>query len=206
MTGGPWARLHSTDLETVKDTAFFQWTRHSSAALGTNGTLKTLGSLIFQNNTTALKKLDFGASHDFTTETTTFLAAENTPLPVEEVWFADEAPSTETLDSILALRTVGDDGTKPVKIYAPMMKASWQEICQPFTDDERTAARKIKKQTGHRVVGVYENANGRVAWLMQIPNVSSPARRAAASSRRAGRRGDASSARGAVPLRGWILV
>lgn len=133
MTGGPWARLHSTDLETVKDTAFFQWTRHSSAALGTNGTLKTLGSLIFQNNTTALKKLDFGASHDFTTETTTFLAAENTPLPVEEVWFADEAPSTETLDNILALR-------------------------------------------------------------------------AAASSRRAGRRGDASSARGAVPLRGWILV
>ena len=168
---GPIGELDLPNLETVKDTAFFLWTRHSSAALGTNGTLKTLGSLIFQNNTTALKKLDFGASHDFTTETTTFLAAENTPLPVEEVWFSDEAPSTETLDNILALRTVGDDGTKPVKIFAPMMKASWKAVCKSFTSEERAAARKIKKQTGYRVVGVYETQDGRrVAWLMQNPN------------------------------------
>lgn len=168
---GPQGVLVLPNVETVGTNAFKGWTRHTAAALGTNGTLKTLGSKIFANNTAALKKLDFGTSAAFTVEADTFLASDDTPLPLEEVWFAGEAPSVEVLDALLALRAVGDDGTKPVKIYAPMMKDSWQAVCAGFASGERTVARAIRRQTGHRVVGVYVTQDGRrAAWLVQNPN------------------------------------
>ncbi len=170
---GPTGELDLPNLETVKDAAFYQWTRHSSAALGTNGTLKSLGSMIFQNNTTALKKLNFGTSHDFTTQTDTFLATETAPLPIEEVWFAGPAPSVETLDNILALQEEGADGSKPVKMYVPMMKASWKAVRSPVAANEAAAAAKVEAATGQRVVGVYQTSDGRrVAWLVQNPNFS----------------------------------
>ena len=159
------------NIETICDKAFFNWRRVTSAALGTNGKLNTLGAYIFANNTDSLIKIDFGTSSEFSVSNNTFLANETTPCPIEEIWFSDKSPSVKTLDNILALRTVGEDGSKPVKIYAPMMEDSWKALCQPFTSEERAAARKIKKQTGHRVVGVYETQDGRrVAWLMQNPN------------------------------------
>ena len=168
---GPTGTLMLPNLELVGDEAFYNWTRHTAAVLGTNGTLKSLGSKIFANNTSALKKLDFGTSAAFTVAADTFLAADDTPLPLEEAWFAGEAPSADVLDALLAQRTAGDDGTKPVKIYAPMMKDSWQARCAAFVGDERKAARAIRKQTGHRVVGVYVTQDGRrAAWLVQNPN------------------------------------
>ena len=168
---GPQGALVLPNVETVGTNAFKGWTRHTAAALGTNGTLKSLGSKIFANNTSALKKLDFGTSAAFEVAADAFLAADDTPLPLEEVWFAGEAPSADVLDALLAQRTVGDDGTKPVKIYAPMMKDSWQARCASFDGDERKAARAIRKQTGHRVVGVYVTKDGRrAAWLVQNPN------------------------------------
>ncbi len=167
---GPKGDLVLPNIETLCDGAFHNWRRISSAALGTNGTLKTLGAYLFANNTDALKKLDFGTSSAFTVSDTTFLAAEDTPLPVEEVWFAGKAPSVETLDNILALRTVAEDGTKPVKIFAPMMDATWKAVCRSFTDEEATVARKMKKEQNLRVIGVYETQDGRrAAWLVQNP-------------------------------------
>lgn len=167
---GPKGDLALPNIETLCDGAFHNWRRISSAALGTNGTLKTLGAYLFANNTDALKKLDFGTSSAFTMSDTTFLAAEDTPLPVEEVWFAGKAPSVEALDNILALRTVVEDGTKPVKIFAPMMDATWKAVCRSFTDEEATVARTMRKEQNLRVIGVYETQDGRrAAWLVQNP-------------------------------------
>lgn len=167
---GPKGDLVLPNIETLCDGAFHNWRRISSAALGTNGTLKTLGAYLFANNTDTLKKLDFGTSSVFTVSNTTFLAAEDTPLPVEEVWFAGKAPSVEALDNILALRTVAEDGTKPVKIFAPMMDATWKAVCRSFTDEEATVARTMRKEQNLRVIGVYETQDGRrAAWLVQNP-------------------------------------
>ena len=168
---GPQGTLVLPNVETIGTNAFNGWTRHTAAALGTNGTLKSLDSKIFANNTSALKKLDFGTSAAFEVAADTFLAADDTPLPLEEVWFAGEAPSVDVLDALLALRTGGDDGTKPVKIYAPMKLDSWQAVRKPFEGSERTVALAIRKQTGHRVIGVYVTQDGRrAAWLVQNPN------------------------------------
>lgn len=167
---GPKGDLVLPNIETLCDGAFHNWRRISSAALGTNGTLKTLGAYLFANNTDALKKLDFGTSSAFTVSDAAFLAAEDTPLPVEEVWFAGKAPGVETLDNILALRTVAGDGTKPVKIFAPMMDATWKAVCRPFTGEEATAAHTMRKEQNLRVIGVYETRDGRrAAWLVQNP-------------------------------------
>ena len=167
---GPKGDLVLPNIETLCDGAFHNWRRISSTALGTNGTLKTLGAYLFANNTDTLKKLDFGTSSAFTVSNTTFLAAEDTPLPVEEVWFAGKAPSVEALDNILALRTVAEDGTKPVKIFAPMMDATWKAVCRSFTDEEATVARTMRKEQNLRVIGVYETQDGRrAAWLVQNP-------------------------------------
>ena len=168
---GPQGTLVLPNVETIGANAFKGWTRHTAAVLGTNGTLKSLGGKIFANNTLALKKLDFGTSVAFEVAADTFLAADDTPLPLEEVWFAGEAPSVDALDALLALRTGGDDGTKPVKIYAPMKMDSWQAVRKPFEGSERTVALAIRKQTGHRVIGVYVTQDGRrAAWLVQNPN------------------------------------
>ena len=167
---GPKGDLVLPNLERLCDGAFHNWRRVTSAALGTNGTLKTLGAYLFANNTDTLKKLDFGTSSAFTVSNTTFLAAEDTPLPVEEVWFAGKAPSVEALDNILALRTVAEDGTKPVKIFAPMMDATWKAVCTSFTDEEATVARTMRKEQNLRVIGVDKTQAGRrVAWLVQNP-------------------------------------
>lgn len=167
---GPKGTLSLPNINMASNFAFAGWKNLSAVALGTNGTLKALGSQIFSGNTAALKRLDFGTSAAFTAQPDTFLAAADTPLPLEEVWFAGSAPSVETLDCILAQRSVATDGTKPVKIYAPMMKPSWQVVCRPIASTERAAAQAVRRRTGHHVVGVYETQDGRrVAWLMQNP-------------------------------------
>lgn len=169
---GPEGVLILPNLNVAGNFAFKGWKNLTAAALGTNGTLKTLGSQIFAGNTAALKRLYFGASAAFTAQSDTFLAASDIPLPLEEVWFAGAAPSAEVLDCILALRSVAADGTKPVKIYAPMLKRSWQTHCRPIESAERQAAQTVSRRTGHRVVGVYQTLDGhRVAWLMQRPGL-----------------------------------
>lgn len=182
--GGPEGDLVLPNVETIGQDAFDGWTRIASAAFGTNGTLKSLGPILFWNpnakNGLAAgpKKLDFGTSSDFTVDAQAFYAElpgkvaaypNGQPLPIEEVWFAGEAPSVEALDNILALREVAADGTKPVKIFAPMMKKSWRAVCKPFTTEEASMAYAMKAD-GLRVIGVYETQDGRrVAWLVQNP-------------------------------------
>ena len=168
---GPKGDLVLPNVETVRTNAFYNWKRVSSAALGTNGTLKALGAYLFANNTTALTKLDFGKSFDFTTETTTFLAAESTPLPLEEVWFSDKAPSAETLDNILALHGRSDTAltADSVKVFAPLSLKSWRAITTELTSDEASAKATLEAQ-GYQVIGVYVKATGeRAAWLVQNP-------------------------------------
>ena len=169
--GGPQGDLILPNVVTVNTNAFYNWKRVESAALGTNGTLKVLGATIFANNTTALKKLDFGKSCDFTTEETTFLANDTTALPIEEVWFADKAPSTTTLDNILALKGESDTAltTDSVKVFAPLSLKSWRDITTPLTDDEESAKATLKAQ-GYKVIGAYVKTTGeRAAWLVQNP-------------------------------------
>ncbi len=168
---GPKGDLVLPNIETVRTNAFYNWKRVESAALGTNATLKVLGATIFANNTTALKKLDFGKSYDFTTEETTFLANDTTALPLEEVWFADKAPSTTTLDNILALKGESDTAltTDSVKVFAPLSLKSWRDITTPLTDDEESAKATLKAQ-GYKVIGAYVKTTGeRAAWLVQNP-------------------------------------
>lgn len=169
---GPTGDLVLPNVETVGDRAFGNWRRVTSAALGTNGTLKTLGAYVFENNAEALKRLDFGTSSAFTAAETAFLANETTPLPVEEAWFAGEAPSAETLDRLLALRTAGEDGAKPVTLFVPMAAKGWRAVCSPFTEAEEAAARALRREKGLRVLGVYETQDGRrAAWLVQRPDI-----------------------------------
>lgn len=168
---GPKGDLVLPNIETICKNAFYNWKRVESAALGTNGTLKVLGATIFANNTTALKKLDFGKSCNFTTEETTFLANDTTALPIEEVWFADKAPSTTTLDNILALKGESDTAlsTDSVKVFAPLSLKSWRDITTPLTDDEESAKATLKAQ-GYKVIGAYVKTTGeRAAWLVQNP-------------------------------------
>ena len=169
--GGPKGDLVLPNIETIRANAFYNWKRVESATLGTNGTLKTLGAYLFANNTTALKKLDFGKSHDFTAEATTFLAAESTPLPLEEVWFSNKAPSAETLDNILSLH--GASGTAltadSVKVFAPLSLKSWRKVTTELTADEASAKATLEAQ-GYQVIGAYVKTTGeRAAWLVQNP-------------------------------------
>lgn len=183
-TGGPQGDLVLPNVETIEQSAFDGWTRIASVAFGTNGTLKTLGPTLFWNpnakNGLAAgpKKIDFGTSSDFTVDARAFYAElpgkvdaypNGQPLPIEEVWFAGEAPSVETLDNILALQEVAADGTKPVKIFAPMMEKTWRAVCKPFTTEEASMAYAMKAD-GLRVIGVYQTKDSRrVAWLVQNP-------------------------------------
>ncbi len=168
---GPKGDLVLPNVETICQKAFNNWKRVESAALGTNGTLKTLGATIFANNTSTLTKLDFGKSYDFTTEATTFLANDTTPLPLNEVWFADKAPSTTTLDNILALRGAADTAltTDSVKVFAPLSLKSWRDVTTGLMADEAAAKAELKNQ-GYKVIGVYVKTTGeRAAWLVQNP-------------------------------------
>ncbi len=168
---GPKGNLVLPNVETICKNAFYNWTRVESAALGTNGTLKVLGAYLFANNTSALKKLDFGKSYNFTTETTTFLADESTALPLEEVWFSDKAPSTTTLDNILVLKGASDTAltTDSVKVFAPLSLKSWRDVTKELTTDEASAKATLKAQ-GYKVIGAYVKTTGeRAAWLVQNP-------------------------------------
>ncbi|MDO5313523.1 MAG: hypothetical protein Q4G55_08980 [bacterium] len=185
QSGGPTGDLILPKLETAGQGAFDCWTRVASVALGTDGTLKSLGKTLFWNQDAknglpnGPKKIDFGKSWDFTVDAQAFYAElpnkvaaypNGQPLPIEEVWFAGKAPSVEALDNILALRMVAEDGTKPVKIFAPMMDATWKAVCRSFTDEEATVARTMRKEQNLRVIGVYETQDGRrAAWLVQNP-------------------------------------
>ncbi len=169
--GGPKGDLVLPNVETVNTNAFYNWKRIESAALGTNGTLKVLGAYLFANNTSALKKLDFGKSYNFTTEATTFLADESTALPLEEVWFSDKAPSTTTLDNILVLKGASDTAltTDSVKVFAPLSLKSWRDVTKELTTDEASAKATLKAQ-GYKVIGAYVKTTGeRAAWLVQNP-------------------------------------
>lgn len=183
-TGGPQGDLVLPNVETIEQSAFDGWTRIASAAFGTNGTLKTLGPTLFWNPTAkdgpaaGPTKLDFGKSWDFTVDSQAFYAElpgkvdaypNGQALPLKEVWFASKAPSVEALDNILALQEVAADGTKPVKIFAPMMEKTWKALSQTFTADELKQALAMKAE-GLRVVGVYKTKDSRrVAWLVQNP-------------------------------------
>lgn len=183
-TTGPRGDLRLPNVETIGEDAFDGWTRVSSVAFGTNGTLKSIGKMLFWNPTAkngpaaGPTKMDFGTSWDFTVDPQAFYGefkgkngcSDNVPIPLKEVWFASKAPSVEALDNILALQEVAEDGTKPVKIFAPMMEKTWKALSQTFTADELKQALAMKAE-GLRVVGVYRTAAGkRVAWLMQNPN------------------------------------
>ena len=167
---GPSGELVLPNVETIGTAAFANWTRLSSAALGTNGTLKTVGAKIFYNNT-GLKKLDFGQSYDFTADENAFMASDTTPLALEELSFTSKkAPSVATLDALLAGRELNDDGTKPVVIYAPMTKNAWQALKSAIADDEKAEAAALAAK-GVRIDGVYVTAAGkRVAWLALHPD------------------------------------
>ncbi len=166
---GPDGELVLPNIETLGAMAFINWTRLSSAALGTNGTLKTVGAYLFGNNT-GLKKLDFGESVGFTADENAFMSTDSTPLALEEVYFTGTTPpSVATLDALVKGRTVGEDGSKPVVIYAPMQKSEWQALKGEMTADEQTQALALRKK-GVRVEGVYVTQDGRrVVWLAMHP-------------------------------------
>lgn len=172
---GPDGELDLPNVERIGRSAFYNWTRITSAALGTNGTLKSVDATIFWNNKRYLRKLDFGLSSDFRVDNLAFYATTydpkvnsiDEPLPVEEIWFAGDAPSRETLNNILVLRKVADDGSKPVKIFAHLSRPSWKAICLPLMPEEAVAAKQIEQESGVVIRGVYANgANERVAWLV----------------------------------------
>ncbi len=185
-TGGPKGDLALPNVEEVMERAFDGWTRVSSIAFGTNGTLKSLGKMLFWNpdarnkSATGPRKLDFGASWDFTVDPQAFYSElpnvlddypNGQPLPIKEVWFSGKAPSRDALDGILALQQVAEDGTKPVKIYATMREKTWRERRSSFTVEEAVQAKALEDATGERYKGVYETQDGRrVAWIVHNPN------------------------------------
>ncbi len=166
---GPAGALVLPNIETIGAQAFMNWKRVSSAALGTNGTLKTVGAYLFANNT-GLKKLNFGESCAFTADANAFMSTDTTPLAVEEIVFTSlTPPSVATLDALVKGRTAGDDGSKPVVIYAPMTKDAWQAMGSEIADDEKSAASAMRAK-GVRVERVYVTQDGRrVAWLAMHP-------------------------------------
>lgn len=165
---GPRGSLALPSVETLGTKAFGNWKRVSSAALGTDGTLKTVGAYLFANNV-GLTRLEFGTSADFTADENAFMAAESTPLAVGEIWFCGQAPGVATLDALLAGRALNADGTKPVVIYAPMSKASWRSRKSAISSGELAEAASLRAK-GIRIDGVYETADGRrVAWLAMHP-------------------------------------
>lgn len=168
--------LRLPNAEFVGRSAFLHQKRITSAELGTNGTLKAVDATIFWNNKRYLRKVDFGLSSDFKVDNQAFYATMydpkansiDEPLPIEEIWFAGDAPSREALNNILALRKVADDGSKPVKIFAPLSRPSWKAICLPLTTEEAVAAKQIEQESGVVIRGVYANgANERVARLVE---------------------------------------
>ncbi len=194
LDGGPTGDLNLPNVESIGAGAFDCWTRVSSMALGTSGTLKSLGKTLAWNPDArhgigaGPTKLDFGKSWNFTVHAQAFYAEfkgansclVDMPLPLKEIWFADHAPSKETLDRILVLQTLAEDGTKPIKIYAPVHRASWGALTSPMTDDEKTLAAKLAAENPkEEVVGVYETSGTdgqpkvRVAWLVANPNLKS---------------------------------
>jgi hypothetical protein len=168
---GPDGELVLPNIETIGAYAFMNWTRLPSASLGTNGTLKTVGAYLFGSNT-GLKKLDFGESYDFTADENAFMSTDSTPLALEEIYFTSKtAPSVTTLDALVKGRTLNADGTKPVVIYAPVQKNSWQALKSTMTSAEQAEAAALRKK-GVRTVGVYVAQDGRrIAWLALHPSL-----------------------------------
>ena len=60
---GPSGTLDLPNVETIGEAAFGNWVRVSSVALGTNGTLKSLGAYLFKNNGTARMFLSDGVTY-----------------------------------------------------------------------------------------------------------------------------------------------
>ena len=60
---GPSGALDLPNVETIGEAAFGNWVRVSSVALGTNGTLKSLGAYLFKNNGTARMFLSDGVTY-----------------------------------------------------------------------------------------------------------------------------------------------
>lgn len=181
--GGPTGSLSLPSLQSAGDAAFDCWTRVSSLSLGGNGNLASLGKTLMWNPdgksglSEGPTKLNFGLSANFTLDPYTFFSdLENKvagypngfPLPLAEVSFSGEAPSVETLDRILAIVDGAEDGTKPIKVFAPMSRDSWKAVTREMTETEATAAAALEAQTGLSIVGVYETADGRrPAWLVE---------------------------------------
>ena len=182
---GPKGDLNLPNVQTIGETALMNWMRVSSVSFGTEGTLKSLGSKIFWNSTygegkryvasVGPSKIDFGKSYNFTVDAEAFLSCgDDIPVPVKEFWFASKAPSVANIDNLLAFRTVGDDGAKPVKIFVPMYEETWQAVCSPLTDEEKTLAAEETVEGGE-IVGVYEMQDGRrVAWLVNRSDLVEP--------------------------------
>ena len=184
--GGPKGDLVLPSLQTAEKAAFDCWTRVSSISFGSKGNLKSLGETLMWNQdaknggfAAGPKKIYFGKNANFTLHEFSFLSEKagkvadypnGVPLPVEEIYFMGAAPSVETLDRILVAQEAAEDGSKPVKIYAPLGLTSWQEVCKAVADDELESAAAVETATGGRVVGVYETEDGRrPAWLMASP-------------------------------------
>lgn len=185
--GGATGELNLPNVETIGQGAFDMWTQLSTLRLGTSGTLKSIGKTFIWNGTGAAmvgpKKIDFGASWDFTVDETAFHVITEkpeegrvaVPMPFESLWFTDKAPSVQTLDRILTLRTGTAVTADSAKIYAPVGKPTWVALTQPVSDDEAAAAAELKAQ-GLDVAGVYQTAAGeRVAWIVRNPEIQTPA-------------------------------
>lgn len=194
---GPRGELVLPNVETIGKGAFSNWKRVTAAALGTNGTLKTLGDCIFENNGGSLKKVDFGMSSAFVISNRAFYAtaAATSPLPLEELWFSDKAPvsvvegeSLTTLEKLVAGRTLtpdaalgSEDVSTDLKIVAPFAEKTWQSLLtRPVPAEYRKAKKRLEAvlnwanptQRKYRVLGVYRSAtDGRfAAWMVQNPD------------------------------------
>lgn len=163
--------LRLPNVEFVGRSAFLHQKRITSAELGTNGKLLSLGKTIFWGNDGSLKKIDFGFSSAFTVDPEVLYVTDDSALAVEEFWFSGRAPSVETLDRLLALRELGEDAEKPIKIFVPLTESSWRALTKPIAADEQGEA-ELLREDGLTVGGVYARADGvRIAWLVQNPKV-----------------------------------
>jgi len=181
---GPRGGLDLPNVETLGDRAFANWRRVTSAALGTNGTLKTVGAFLFAGNTNALRKVDFGRSSAFTLNEKAFYTGaneQNMPIALDEIWFSGDAPGTAVLNALVAGRTVssGTGGVaEDLKIFAPLAKPSWRPVTTPVPRELYAAKKALKQMLDaeggreYRVVGVYRTKNDGVAraWLVQNPS------------------------------------
>ncbi len=180
---GPRGGLDLPNVETLGDRAFANWRRVSSVALGTNGTLKTVGAFLFAGNTNALRKVDFGRSSAFTLNEKAFYTGANEqdmPIALEEIWFSGDAPGTAVLNALVAGRTVSSGAggvAEDLKIFAPLAKPSWRPVTTPVPRELYAAKKALKQMLDaeggreYRVVGVYRTKNDGVAraWLVQNP-------------------------------------